>query len=1448
MADRLHSLTLGMRGMPNANNNRSSKSRAYDSVRSPVSPLSPAYPVQTSYEDLRRPEARKLLREQLEGTFPEVGRRASEDTVRSSSKMQLMDKFTRRTSNMDIAVNASAKSSSSTVDSLAPTTTLASSTGPSAELDIARAIQLLQELKKTASPDDLVALHRALLPTKEVEVVSSPQQASFEESKPTSTAPTYHRRSALPPGLATRGGLSADILRKPEDATPRNRASDRPTGWLKHSMSMGAQTVAPPAPVHIPSPSVSSLAALDLADDVTNPVGSRAVTPGDYPWSPSGGYRPGTLHITNGAASPEPSIKAGRSADHTVAGQHRLEDGYFPSLRADSRASFVVSPMPGSETLSRRISDDSISIRDRIMSSDRAVQQRKQRASRLSGISTPSKESLRSSKAASLRITPNMGRQSFDDGSVSPVSDAPTPRFKQRWSHRASHIPAEPTSDNEPSSNNTHEQNVLRDFAMRLSTVYDSDGDDGVNEVNGTPEAALSRLTGDAKSTTSVSTVIDRSSEETLPSPRLQTQGPRPMPAHKDSGYGSGDSWRVSSTKLYYERRESHTGVAPSASSQMVVSNYAAFLGNAFDDEQATSPMEIKSVKTLIPQKIKDTTDVESLYTFKEFLTSPARNAAVTKPKKMLPAPLLRLHTLKTDKRSSLPTLPSPTKLDSTDSVPTIASLQISPAGHVLPSTVAKQQKKLQKAIPPHIKKQRREEAQKLKACQASAPELPALPDSVLSGFADRFSHLPSDADLHLAAEDHHLENTGRVVQATAPQEMAATDSTEIGAFERGRGRSKSVHNTVMRSASPDTGRGWSLMKLRSKSAGRHRNQNMKNPGFDMVTKKDDLHELAASSPGDETPPAFSDFSSVAQTLGSGSYDIATNQVKRRTAPARGATLHQLQTPSLITTGLHKIKATKGMDSTAASELARMKSKDFAKGDTVPIQDRPRMATPKSGKSSTPTTPTRRVEDRFPDWTSKASSQSPSLERSPISAKKDYAESIPPMPELPADMVFKASKSDDLVAKRLKDSTVSSPDASARNSNETRDRAEMQRLAEVELIGHGKAEMGPQVIHDIPAGLSRAERAAAKQAAINFHVRELAGSSSENSSFVEPAHEATIVEPVAEVTTPSHDSQHAGWPGWEEQAKLWRKRRESLNQRLGMPAGDEISVITAESPPVSRKTSAATTALQREPSKGPSIVVSRYITPLAAETVARANARKRPTDMASQHSDLYRELIQTEDKENRPTKEDVPRTDSAITTASTSTFVTLKSWDPRPVKPDVPRTGTAGTMKSYTSTTTTTTINRARSPGGRVRTPSGNYFPYVPPQQNYNSTPNITSPTSPAMSSIQASRAAAFARINEAANSMPSLISTKKTSSTNVPTAASQSTLTLNSNRSSEKVVDRYSGGLQYGWDRGEGFSGSAGTRDSGSDFAGKRRSKQMGEQWGLDLSDVPVFLQKRVV
>ncbi|KKY28994.1 hypothetical protein UCRPC4_g00183 [Phaeomoniella chlamydospora] len=52
----------------------------------------------------------------------------------------------------------------------------------------------------------------------------------------------------------------------------------------------------------------------------------------------------------------------------------------------------------------------------------------------------------------------------------------------------------------------------------------------------------------------------------------------------------------------------------------------------------------------------------------------------------------------------------------------------------------------------------------------------------------------------------------------------------------------------------------------------------------------------------------------------------------------------------------------------------------------------------------------------------------------------------------------------------------------------------------------------------------------------------------------------------------------------------------------------------------------------------------------------------------------------------------------------------------------------------------------------------------------------------------------------------------------------------------------RYSGGLQYGYHHGKGIVGSAGSRSFSGEKATERKSVQLSEGYGIDLSDVPVI------
>lgn len=56
-----------------------------------------------------------------------------------------------------------------------------------------------------------------------------------------------------------------------------------------------------------------------------------------------------------------------------------------------------------------------------------------------------------------------------------------------------------------------------------------------------------------------------------------------------------------------------------------------------------------------------------------------------------------------------------------------------------------------------------------------------------------------------------------------------------------------------------------------------------------------------------------------------------------------------------------------------------------------------------------------------------------------------------------------------------------------------------------------------------------------------------------------------------------------------------------------------------------------------------------------------------------------------------------------------------------------------------------------------------------------------------------------------------------------------------------QRLLGRFDGGYLFGYQKGTGVGGSAGTRARGSQAS--RKSGLMSREYGVDLSDVPVFV-----
>lgn len=1297
--------------------------------------------IRLSFSDVRKPKnARESLRAHLLDDTP---RRSSLESPPHNENMGETQDRLSRTASLTVGQNASAKSSSTSVNSTGAKRLSAVHESEAQTIDLAKAIELLQQLKQQASPEELVALHRALLPTREIETVKSPTVPEADESGRFVPPSMTRRRSLLPAGLATRGGATQDLLRKP---LPPAAAAERPKPMRPYSEQQLAWSQSAP---------VTDLVALDLADDKTNPLGHRAATPSLDRYSATGALKLGSLRVMNGAASPEPSITS-RIAEKNSMLSLRDEDGYVTA--SEGRPSLDV-PL--------RNSVDEIPIRERILKSAKAQQDRARRNSRQSFEGRPIVAPIRD-----IPLKLDVPRYSSeDDAGTSPRTN---PRI-QRLKHRASAYAQEYASDCELSPSPYDERAGLLSVASRLSTVYDSADNSPNDRAAGTPEEALSKLTGVSDYITARPLAAPEAPRESSESAQsIASARTRPsLVTLQDSGYSSETSLHVVPRKPSWDipRKPSNMHPATEEALKQVV-------------EQDECPSSGKLA------------DEQSLYTFEEFLSSPM--ASLQDEKTPTPSPdgsakkqprFYALRNKSSVKRSSMPAMPGLDAKPSTDTIPTIASTQSSPAQTEKTEHISKQQRKLQKPRPSSHQVAKKVRVTAVKDIKPDS--LPAVPDEVSVNFSRRIQRTPSMAHLEhtyastdskdVAATPVEFDGSIKFPSPTPSPEPKRSFSKRVRSRSRGRKRDTSKPRESVDEVLPDSDddsplntRSGSVFRLRSKSRSRSRTMGPRRSSGE-----------ARTTVSEDFVAQFSDFGVVAATLGSSPYDISTNKFERRSGGG-GAKFH----PHQISTGLKTEKTSVPMNEEAAAELARAKSRDRAGESMAGKADRPRTAQPRSRSASRPKVS---VEDLFPEWKGSAGRDAsrdpppampmrPSMRHRPHSM---YAESIPPLPDLPADVEVKVSKAEkQLLAKLSQESTKDPPVSKPEDV--------VQQPPKEEYLQ------------------SSGQPARKTMEPINIAVREIVGSDSEASSVAGAGESAGVVhEQMANASTesfpeqpasPTHQAMHPGWPGWETQARLWRERRQSLGRSLQkaptIPQFDTAMPIKS-SPPT-----------PAQPSQSPAIVVSRYITPLSQENAARANVVDRPTDAAATNADLYQGLITSDDKENRPAKIDVPRTDSAV---SAATFVTVASIDNRPAKEDVPRTDSAVSAATYR--TAASKISRVNSPQKiyHKRTPSGQFRAFRPGDAEV----------------AERSRAASLAKLTSPASASASDL---------------RSTTQSKANRSTD-TIDRYSGGLQYGWERGTGFGGSAGTRSSGD--AAKRKSVQLSSEFGVDLSDVPVYLMR---
>ncbi|KAI5199762.1 hypothetical protein E4T39_06092 [Aureobasidium subglaciale] len=664
------------------------------------------------------------------------------------------------------------------------------------------------------------------------------------------------------------------------------------------------------------------------------------------------------------------------------------------------------------------------------------------------------------------------------------------------------------------------------------------------------------------------------------------------------------------------------------------------------------------------------------------------------------------------------------------------------------PVTPVKQTRKLQKARP-------RSQIIVPEKVQEPEPE-PVLPD-IEPEFVEGASE---DLSVNFSRPTRRFERGS----SSSPQNKVEDDVDP-----RGRGRSRKHDGSIADAEdSPDgTGRRRSRSFFRFRSRSRSKSQHRQ-------------AEEVVLSVADEPLPThdFSDFGTVAQSLGQSPYDIATRRVK------------QMGTydPSKPWFHPHEIsRAAPKPEFGLEMRQGRDKSVDRSRQDRARSQSRPRESIDAVLSSSRP--PTRGKSRR---------SQS---------AHSTVTPRIPePVPELPKQVevmsgTFSRPASKDGTVRvgtidfgtgfaqgRLEPILSSSEKAKTRRRTQSvsaRARPSSAVIPEEPVPQRKTQKSSPTSSSEAlgPRGRELPQAPAKKPSQVPL--RELPQAPSRASPRV-PAHkkQPANVQPVLSVSTnPAQLKVAASAPHtpvspvtpntrspWESQALAWRERKQNMTEMLSSPSAERKSFISHNPSSPAIQAYSPTT---QSPRRTPTVIVSRYFTPQSSEFAMHLN-----------EEDPYRRLHSDNPSDLRPAQEDVERTDSSSTYRTATSERSQDSFASRD----------SAKYRAYRPVEDTT-----------------------PEKHSYSSTPrsNITQKRS--------------SRVMEQPQPQPQPMPRPQRRSTAPP-------------ENQDVAFDRFSGGLGYGWERGVGFAGSAGTRQK-NDTKAARRSVVISQNFGVDLSDVPVFM-----
>ncbi|KXT18157.1 hypothetical protein AC579_7707 [Pseudocercospora musae] len=1367
----------------------------------------------TSFSDLRPARRPALSPRQLSGTL-------EEDVGTAADMAPFNKRLTRTTSasalDQEFAASAISVNSIDFKRSVSGTSLDGSRSPPlpdlpkSTKLDVEQAINLLQELKKTASPEELVSLHRALLPTKDASPGAVPQLSSIEEhvAYSSSAAPRDRVRSAIPPGLATRSGLSGDPLRSQEDVAKMTEASKEKKGaWFSDAKAV--------ASVRTRARSLSMVSTGTAPDTST---------------VHNGAFGSGTLRIMNGSASPEPGIitKLAAEKEGEVAKIEEVTDEDDEDVKKDVQKDTPVQQPP--HTATRRLSldvqlgwgslDPARISPPAILAEPRQKQcgMRTMAAPVASNpIPTPQSSSVKVKADDRVELPSQRHTKRRTIGHSADLSiTTDLPRFGQRWAHRAAHLSNEYMLDCHITSS---PYDAELDAIKRLSTVHDID-EEGRDSGTDACAQALLRLTARPDIATGGSDACEGPSQLATSSDENKSSGV----SHLDPRYGAP-----------HKQDSGYCSEASNCSSPPQPGVFSStFLGKELEptpeqpaELESPAPYPAATVKAERPQTREGVdSDVASLITMHEELSATPSLTATPSPrpeiiklndepqkKSFSPLALFKSRN-RASKRASLAAAEakSTEKSDLDRVIARATSAQTLSGDYAASRPSMDGKKRLQKRMPEAVREVRMRQSMDIAArsieSPASSPPVPTLhPASSTNAKCGKtvFHSVPPSVSAS-DADDESKSNA-----STAPEKTSSSWRRRGKSFAR-----KRSHSTIQESKaeeSPAPSLPTTPRPSAPSAAQRRRSRSIANFGLSSRRQSVDNNAIVSCMrSGDDVPnlsateSTHKDFSSVARSLD----------------PARHEGSKETKVNAAVSKAMSKVKSSKNLRARASMDLAKSKGRDStpapdkkAQADAAPVL--PMILTTSSHRT---------MEDLFPDWQGKPATKDSSpaameaqiLQAFPYAGVSKKASScIPPLPELPADMDLRVSRAEEMVAKKL---NKSSPSPSARTSV---DSVQARKQTGTKQTSKPKPEPSKLAVESKPRAddedLFEAESikdeptANTEDTHPRFSFEEIP-----KPGIYLPYRPTNTGTPTSSSPT-HHDAKHPGWPRWETQSKLWQQKTTAMESTTTL-----TSIGTAK--PFEEKIPVESETDTGNDLDSPAIVVSRYITPLASENASRAKSRDR-MNSAPSAAQSTSDLLLEDATDAKSADTNLVRTNSMV---SMATFVTMWSSDERPSKVDVGRSSSA-----FSTTTTTTTVSTVSSrtsyatsnssstslcknAQGRNGSSSqaGTYLPYRPTD------------------SVVAERSRA---LNKARRSCH--IKTEELKQLGL--MEEQPPLP----RRSTDVPDRFSGGLGYGWDRETGFSGSAGSRNASTETV-NRKSVKTSETYGLDLTDIPIFLQRR--